>query len=376
VSEDTVIEVVGLRKGFGSVVAVDGLSFTVERGSIVGLLGANGAGKTTTLRMLLGLIRPQAGSVTVLGERMRFGAKVLGRVGSLVEGPGFIPHVSGRRNLELYWRAGGRHVGPSDVDEALGVSGLGDAAGRKVRTYSLGMKQRLAFAQALLGKPELLVLDEPVNGLDPHQIVFVREALLRLAREGTTILLSSHLLWEVEQTCDKVVVVDHGRLVKAGTVAEVTGGAASAYVEVDDPHRAVELLQRVPGIISAVPAPPGIVVQLGRALRSDLVGTLVAAGIRVETVMPRHSLEAAFLEMVGPNGCPPVELLGELLSALPAPMVGAAEGTAGAAEGTAGAAEGMVGAAEGMVGAAEGMVGAAEGMVGAAEGMPAQGDRT
>ncbi|MGA2211022.1 MAG: ATP-binding cassette domain-containing protein [Acidimicrobiales bacterium] len=299
-SHDTVIEVVGLRKSFGSVAAVDGLSFTVERGCIVGLLGANGAGKTTTLRMMLGLVRPKAGSVTILGEPIRFGAKVLARVGSFVEGPGFIPHVSGRHNLELYWRAGGRRSGPGDIDRALGIAGLGDVAGRPVKTYSHGMKQRLGFAQALLGNPELLVLDEPVNGLDPQQIVFVREALLRLAQDGTTILLSSHLLWEVEQTCDKVVVVDHGRLIKAGTVDEVTGSAASAYVETDDPSRAFDVLRHVRGIASVATAPPGIVVQLGTASRCDLVTALVNAGIGVQTVMPRHTLESAFLEMVAP----------------------------------------------------------------------------
>ncbi|MGD0595180.1 MAG: ATP-binding cassette domain-containing protein [Acidimicrobiales bacterium] len=321
-STDTVIEVMGLRKSFGSVVAVDGLSFTVERGAIVGLLGANGAGKTTTVRMMLGLIRPQSGSVTVLGEPIRFGAKVLSRVGSFVEGPGFIPHVSGRHNLELYWRAGGRHAGPADVDEALAVAGLDDVAGRPVKTYSHGMKQRLGFAQALLGKPELLVLDEPVNGLDPQQIVFVREALLRLASEGTTILLSSHLLWEVEQTCSKVVVVDHGRLVKSGTVAEVTGSATSAYIEADDPSLAFETLRHVPGIASVAHAPPGIAVQLGTASRCDLVAALVAAGIGVETVMPRHNLESAFLEMVAPTeGEPawPEDLPATLVPAEPVP---------------------------------------------------------
>ncbi|MGO8877654.1 MAG: ABC transporter ATP-binding protein [Acidimicrobiales bacterium] len=299
-SADAVIEVVGLRKSFGSVVAVDDLSFSVERGSVVGLLGANGAGKTTTLRMMLGLIRPRAGSITVLGERIAFGAKVLARVGSFVEGPGFIPHVSGRHNLELYWRAGGRHAGPAGVEEALSVAGLGDVASRPVKTYSHGMRQRLGFAQALLGKPELLVLDEPVNGLDPQQIVFVREALLRLAAEGMTILLSSHLLWEVEQTCDQLVVVDHGRLVKAGTVAEVIGSASSAYVETDDGDRALDVLRHVRGIASVAHAPPGIVVQLGTASRCDLVAALVAAGVGVETVMPRHNLESAFLEMVAP----------------------------------------------------------------------------
>jgi len=298
-----VVEVVSLTKRFGSVVAVDDLSFTVGPGQVVGLLGPNGAGKTTALRMLLGLIRADGGSATILGERIRPGSPVLKRVGALVEGPGFVPHVSGRRNLELYWRAGGADVTSAHIDDALALSGLGDAVERKVKTYSHGMRQRLGFAQALLGRPELLLLDEPVNGLDPQQIVEVREALLRLASAGTTILLSSHLLAEVEQTCGFVVVLDRGRLVRAGTVAEITAGSDSAYLEVDDTQRAWELLGTVPGIRAKEAAPPnGIIVHLEGAARSDLVAALVAAGIRVETVMARRNLEDAFLEMTGRSG--------------------------------------------------------------------------
>ncbi len=237
VAAQAVLEVSSLTKAFGRVVAVEDLSFTVERGQVVGLLGPNGAGKTTTLRMMLGLIRPDKGHAFILGEQIRPGSPILRRVGALVEGPGFVPHVSGRRNLELYWRAGGAGLASAHIDDALQLSGLGDAAERKVKTYSHGMRQRLGFAQAVLGKPEFLILDEPVNGLDPQQIVEVREALLRLAAEGTTILLSSHLLAEVEQTCGFVVVLDRGRLVRAGTVAEITAGTDSAYLEVDDPHR-------------------------------------------------------------------------------------------------------------------------------------------
>jgi ABC-2 type transport system ATP-binding protein len=298
-----VVEVTALTKAFGSVVAVDDLSFTVEQGQVVGLLGPNGAGKTTTLRMLLGLIRADKGDASILGERIRPGSPVLKRVGALVEGPGFVPHVSGRRNLELYWRAGGDDLASAHVKDALALSGLGDAAERKVKTYSHGMRQRLGFAQAMLGKPEFLILDEPVNGLDPQQIVEVREALLRLAAEGTTILLSSHLLAEVEQTCGFVVVLDRGKLVRAGTVAEITAGSDSAYLEVDDPHRAWELLGKLPGVRATEAAPPkGIIVHLDGATRSDLVTALVGAGIRVETVMARRNLEEAFLAMTGDPG--------------------------------------------------------------------------
>jgi ABC-2 type transport system ATP-binding protein len=298
-----VLEVESLTKRFGRVLAVDDLSFTVETGQVVGLLGPNGAGKTTTLRMLLGLVRADTGRASILGEPIRAGSPVLKRVGALVEGPGFVPHLSGRRNLELYWRAGGTDLGTSHIDEALALSGLGDAAERHVKTYSHGMRQRLGFAQAMLGKPEFLILDEPVNGLDPQQIVEVREALLRLASGGTTILLSSHLLAEVEQTCGYVVVLDHGRLVRAGTVAEITAGSDSAYLEVDDTNRAWELLGTLPGIRATEAAPPnGIIVHLDGAARSDLVVALVTAGIRVETVMARRNLEEAFLAMTGGPG--------------------------------------------------------------------------
>jgi ABC-2 type transport system ATP-binding protein len=298
--EDPVVEVVSLSKRFGSVLAVDDLSFTVGAGQVVGLLGPNGAGKTTTLRLLIGLIQADEGHASILGEQIRPGAPVLKRVGSLVEGPGFVPYLSGRRNLELYWRAGGGDLATAHLDEALALSGLGAAAGRKVKTYSHGMRQRLGFAQATLGAPDFLILDEPVNGLDPHQIVEVREALLRLADGGTTILLSSHLLAEVEQTCGFVVVIDQGRLIRAGTVAEITSETDSAYLEVDDPHRAWEVLGALAGIRVKEAVPPnGIIVHLDGATRRELVAALVAAGIGVDTVMARRNLEAAFLSMTG-----------------------------------------------------------------------------
>ena len=185
------------------------------------------------------------------------------------------------------------------LEDALEISGLGPAALRKVKTYSHGMRQRLGFAQALLGMPELLILDEPVTGLDPRQIVEVRESLLRIGAGGTTILLSSHLLSEVEQTCSHVVVVHRGRLMQSGTVAEVTASVASAYLEVDDTARAIALLAAMPGVRSVEASAPGIVVLLDGALRPDLVAALVGAGVRVDTVTPRRSLEDAFLELVG-----------------------------------------------------------------------------
>ncbi|WP_327046869.1 alpha/beta fold hydrolase [Microbispora sp. NBC_01189] len=208
--------------------AVDGLSFRVEKGQVLGLLGPNGAGKTTTMRMLMGLIHPDEGEIRIFGTRVVPGAPVLSRLGSFVEGPGFLPHLSGRANLELYWRATGRPAQDAHLEEALEIAGLGAALDRAVRTYSQGMRQRLAIAQAMLGLPDLLVLDEPTNGLDPPQIAEMRRVLKAYAEGGRTVIVSSHLLAEVEQTCTHVVVMHRGRLVSAGPVGDLLGAATTA----------------------------------------------------------------------------------------------------------------------------------------------------
>ncbi len=246
--------------------AVDGVSFRVERGQVLGLLGPNGAGKTTTLRVLMGLILPTAGEIRVFGEQVVPGAEVLSRLGAFVEGPGFLPHLSGRENLRLFWAASGRAVEQAELDTVLEIAGLGSSLDRKVKTYSHGMQQRLAIAQAMLGLPEVLILDEPTNGLDPPQIAEMRVVLGRYAETGRTVIVSSHLLAEVEQTCSHVVVMHRGRLVAAGSVAEVAGTAA-VQLAVDDPARAAEVL--------------------------------VAAGIGVQAVPARRALEDVFLDLIG-----------------------------------------------------------------------------
>ncbi|GIG58639.1 ABC transporter ATP-binding protein [Longispora fulva] len=219
---DTPLVIKGLRKEYaGGYVAVRDISLTVQRGQVVGLLGPNGAGKTTSLRVLMGLTRPSAGEVLVFGHQLIPGAPVLSRLGALVEGPGFLPHLSGMENLRLYWQSTGRPAEDSRLDEVLEIANLGKSIHRKARTYSHGMKQRLAIAQAMLGMPELLVLDEPTDGLDPPQIAEMRRVLKKYAVDGRAVLVSSHLLAEVEQTCTHVVVVNAGRLVASGPVAEV-----------------------------------------------------------------------------------------------------------------------------------------------------------
>ncbi|PZG50748.1 ABC transporter ATP-binding protein [Spongiactinospora gelatinilytica] len=225
--EDVPLRISGLTKSYrNGERAVTDLSFAVRRGQVLGLLGPNGAGKTTTLRMLMGLITPDAGEIRIFGRKVTPGAPVLSRIGCFVEGPGFLPHLTGRANLELYWRATGRPAADARMAEALEIAGLGGALDRAVRTYSQGMRQRLAIAQAMLGLPDLLVLDEPANGLDPPQIREMRRVLIRYAEQGRTVIVSSHLLAEVEQTCDHVVVMHRGRLVTAGPVSELLESAA------------------------------------------------------------------------------------------------------------------------------------------------------
>ncbi|MFB7294754.1 alpha/beta fold hydrolase [Streptomyces rubiginosohelvolus] len=302
---DVPLQITGLSKKYAKSVdryAVRELSFRVEKGQVLGLLGPNGAGKTTTLRMLMGLITPDEGEIRVFGQAIRPGAPVLSRVGAFVEGAGFLPHLSGRANLDLYWQATGRPAEDSHIDEALEIAGLGDALARAVRTYSQGMRQRLAIAQAMLGMPDLLILDEPTNGLDPPQIREMRDVMIRYAAGGRTVIVSSHLLSEVEQSCTHLVVMDRGRLVQAGPVAEITGSGDMILVttaeEVSEPL--AEKVAALPGIGSAVPTDDGrgLLVRLDGATTSRLVADLVRLDVPVTGVGPHRRLEDAFLTLI------------------------------------------------------------------------------
>lgn len=217
----------GLTKRLGrGVLAVDGLDLVVQRGQIVGLAGPNGAGKSVTLKILLGLVRPTSGRVELFGERVHPGAKVLGRVGALVDGPGFVPHLSGRENLRLAWRMTSGSGQATGLDRAIEIAGLGDAIDRPFKTYSHGMRYRLGLAQALLGTPELLLLDEPTTGLDPAHIREIRDAIAAAAANGATVVFSSHLLSEVEHICTHAAVMRAGRLIASGLISELRGGGS------------------------------------------------------------------------------------------------------------------------------------------------------
>jgi ABC-2 type transport system ATP-binding protein len=282
-------------------VAVRNLTFEVRRGQVLGLLGPNGAGKTTSLRMLMGLIRPSEGRISIFGHAAAPGAPVLSRLGSFVEGTGLQPHLSGRDNLRLYWAATGRPAADAHMEDAIAVAGLGSAIDRPVRRYSQGMRQRVAIAQAMLGLPDLLVLDEPTNGLDPPQIHAMREVLRSYAATGRTVIVSSHLLSEIEQTCSHVVVMAKGQKIAQGTVEEIVGagGAVSiGLVDETETERAIAVLEGLPGV-SAERTDEGLVAELDGTSRARALQALIEAGIEIDQFTPRRRLEDAFLALVG-----------------------------------------------------------------------------
>ena len=296
-----VIEVEALHKRFrrlrgGWNVAVDGLDLTVPDGGVFGFLGPNGAGKTTTIRCLLGLVKPTAGRARVLDADAKRLHTVIDRVGSIVETPTFFPTFSGRRNLRLLARIDG--IGPAAVDHVLERVGLGDRGHDLFKNYSLGMKQRLGIAAALLREPELLILDEPANGLDPAGIKEVRQLLRTLADEGRTVFLSSHLLGEVQQVCDRVAILARGKCIAQGEVAEVLsrGQAAQMVVKVENLQGALDILTgagfeaAIQGNELLVTAPASDGARISR--------TLALKRIYVSELRPREvSLEDVFLQL-------------------------------------------------------------------------------
>jgi ABC-2 type transport system ATP-binding protein len=284
----------------GGRLAVDGVDLSVPAGAVFGLLGPNGSGKTTILRMLLGLIRPTAGRLRMLGHDSVVDA--LGRVGALVEGPGFQPHLSGRANLVRLDRAD-RDADPSTraarIDSVLERVRLQAAAGSRYRTYSLGMRQRLGIGAALLRPRELLILDEPTNGLDPQGIRELRGLVTGLAEQGTTVLLCSHLLAEAAHLCTDIAVLKTGRLLWQGPLAEFGTRPPRARIETPDPGRLAATLTRL-GLPDITPHAGGTSAGLAGRAPEQLLGDLVAAGVPIRSfALERLSLEDAFVDLTG-----------------------------------------------------------------------------
>jgi len=298
------ISTTGLTKRFGQQVAVDSLDLRVPTGSVYGFLGPNGSGKTTTIRMLLGLVTPTSGEARMLGQEMpRHAGEVLSRVGALVEGPAFHPYLSGRANLARL-DAADLTVDPrtarSRIDGALDRVGLLTAATKRYRAYSLGMRQRLAIASALLRPRDLLVLDEPTNGLDPQGTREVRSLVGTLSEEGTTVLVSSHLLSEVEQMCTHVGVMHLGHLVAQGTSAEVRAGTApEATVETDQPEVAARIMTEL-GLLDVRCTPGAATGRLGEVAPEKVVAACVHQGVAVLGFRAGSpSLEDVFVALTG-----------------------------------------------------------------------------
>lgn len=291
----------GLTKRFRNLTAVDGLDLEVSPGEVFGFLGPNGAGKSTTLRMMVGLIRPSGGGVRVMGHDVwRDHPKAMKRVGAMIEVPAFYKYLSGRDNLRILGNTGAR-CSAKDVDRALETVGLLDRANDKVKGYSQGMRQRLGIGLALLGQPQLMLLDEPTNGLDPQGMKEVRDLVTRLSAErGITIFLSSHLLHEVEQTCTRIGVINKGKLIACGAVRDLLRGGNTYRLEVANSERARALIEQIGWARIAAGSNGSLDVELDGHSPAELNQLLVEAGVGVSGLAPvSASLEELYLDLVG-----------------------------------------------------------------------------
>lgn len=305
--DDILLETTDLTKRFRDKTVVDRLSLCVRRGDIYGFLGPNGAGKSITIRMITGLVRPSGGSVSLMGSDISTHRQALECVGALVETPSFYKYLTARENLRILGTMSGS-IDNSTIDRTLQTVGLSDFSERKVGTFSHGMKQRLGIGQAILSAPEFLILDEPMNGLDPQGMKDVRDLLLRLSTEvGVTVFLSSHLLHEVEQVCTRVGIINHGRLVAEGSVKELlTSESEIVYVHIDPNAKSVEILRRLHGVhlISepeeVVPGYLKVALRVTGIEPSKLNRLLIESGVEVSAIYPKaRTLESLFLDIVG-----------------------------------------------------------------------------
>jgi ABC-2 type transport system ATP-binding protein len=305
-----VISTTGLAKGFKDVQAVDGVTLSVPAGGVYGFLGPNGAGKTTTIRMLLGLMQPTRGAAFLFGERVFQGSPVLDRVGALVERPGFYPYLSATDNLRLFGFTRGMAESGlrSAVPEALDRVGLTEAAKRKAGRFSTGMRQRLGIAAALLGRPGLVILDEPANGLDPNGVVEVRELIAGLARDGITVFLSSHVLPEVEQLCDRVAILQKGRIIAEGATQDMLRQGEHLYLRfdtADEARRAIGALAPI-GPSSAGGSDESLFLEVPATRGSEVIRVLAGAEIYpAELSVRRPSLESVFIDLTGDHESAP-----------------------------------------------------------------------
>jgi ABC-2 type transport system ATP-binding protein len=314
------IEVRGLVKRYGDLTAVAGIDLTVDRGDVYGYLGPNGAGKTTSLRMMLGLIRPTEGIVRLFGRDPQAGVEALAGVAGFVEAPAFYPYFSGRRNLELLAAFDGDGAA-GRIDAALATVELEGRAGDRVGGYSHGMRQRLGIAASLLREPRLLLLDEPATGLDPAGMRDMRRLIRRLADEGITVLLSSHLLGEVEELCNRVAIVREGTIVYEGAIAELRRGATTRYrLSTTDDIRALELCRRAPGLAEVTEVAGRITFAAdGEGSVAALSGELVRAGALIRELAPQTvTLEDLFFSLTEGERVPPPA------TSVPEPVGGAA----------------------------------------------------
>jgi ABC-2 type transport system ATP-binding protein len=300
---EILVRTFGLTKRYGARTAVDGLDLDVRRGDVFALLGPNGSGKTTTIGMLLGLVRPTAGRAEIFGLSVPDDLPaILRRVGAIVEIPTFYPHLSGRDNLRAFARVLGVADAEKSVAAALTQVDLEARGGDKFATYSLGMKQRLGIAAALLNDPELLILDEPTNGLDPAGMVQVRELIRRLGQQGRTVILCSHLLHEVEQVCDQAAILQGGRPIAQGPVADLRRGRRGIELQTPDRDRAAEALLDLDWVKGVTPVlldtGPGLFVQVAPERAYEVSATLAQQGIYLSLLRPRQaSLEDVFLDL-------------------------------------------------------------------------------
>jgi len=299
-SAQPALRAIALSKAYGKRLAVDHLDLQVDRGELFGFLGPNGAGKTTTIRMALGLIAPTNGSVEILGLEVRHNrSKVLPRVGALVESPALYGYLSGRNNLRAFGDLLGG-VPAKRIDEVLEIVSLTGRDKDKVKTYSMGMKQRLGLGVALLNNPDLLILDEPANGLDPAGIVEMRDLLRSLAADGKTVFVSSHVLSEVQQICNRVAIINHGKLIRLAPVHELLDSPGEFEIKVDDPDALVVALKLQPWGQEARVEQGLVITRAPESRGRELIAFLVQNGHQPDSVAERQrDLEDIFLSLTG-----------------------------------------------------------------------------